>query len=1191
MYNIITFELAYRFRRPATYIYFTILFLLSFLFATTDAISIGGAVGNIYKNAPFTINQVVMILMLVGTMIISAVMGVPVYRDFEHHFHEIMFTTPVKKWQYLGGRFLGSYLTAIFIFTGILLGIFIGLLMPWVDKELVGPFKLSYFTTPFFQFILPNLFLLGAIFFSVGSLLRHQLAIFIQGILFFILYIVLSSATGDVESNPVNSIFDPFGITPAFYLTRYWTPFEKNNFTIPFESYLLWNRLLWFFIAAIISFICYKLFKFSKSFTPLVRKRKFSAISDIPPMQNLLMPAVKHDYSIATRWKQWRQTVKIDFLSTIRSVPFIAITLCGIILLLAQATNIGKMYGTSVYPVTYAILDTLTGNFFIFILVIITFYTGELIWKDRESSIHNITDALPVSKSLVITARFVTMCLIVALLLILVMLTGMLIQTINGFYRFDVDVYLKNLFLNQFPAFILLILLAFFIHSIVNNKFIGHTLMIVYFVGRIALSAMGINHKMLWYGSATQVPYSDMNGFGHFLFPKYTYLIYWGALGVMLFVFGIWMSRVGNQTDFSSRWKQAKNLWKQGNGRIILPVSLLIFILSGSFIFYNTNILHTFKTEKTQRKEQALYERKYRRYLDFNQPRITAVNIHVDLVPERRAAYLKGYYIIKNKSAFPIDTLLIGWSSDNVKINRLNFGIPAQETENYLHQFVIYKLEHSLMPGDSSKVEFDLAYESYGFSNNNEPGGLVYNGTFINNGLLPSFGYTEGAELSSNSDRRKEDLPRKNHNMRLLSDSAAVANTYLSQDADWISYECLISTAPDQIAISPGYLQKEWVENNRHYFHYKMDGPILNFYSFLSARYEVFRDRYHDINIEIYHHKSHNWNILKMNDAVKKTLAYCEKNFSSYQFKQVRILEFPKYEIFAQSFPNTIPFSEGIGFIYNVDKESDIDNAFYVTAHEVAHQWWGHQVAGANTQGSTLMVESMAQYTALMVMEHTYGKEMMEKFLKYELDRYLQGRSLERINEQPLAFNDGQGYIHYQKGSLVMYALKDYIGEETLNGAFKKFIQDYGFQSAPYVQSPTFVKYINDITPDSIKNIIPDMFAKITLFDLKCKDVSYSLQGKKYKVEFDVEVSKAYADTIGNENKTPINDWIDVGVMKYAGNGKYTYLYLQKVHFIHPLQHIEIWVAEKPAKAGIDPLHKLIDRNSEDNVKEAKVKS
>ena len=138
--------------------------------------------------------------------------------------------------------------------------------------------------------------------------------------------------------------------------------------------------------------------------------------------------------------------------------------------------------------------------------------------------------------------------------------------------------------------------------------------------------------------------------------------------------------------------------------------------------------------------------------------------------------------------------------------------------------------------------------------------------------------------------------------------------------------------------------------------------------------------------------------------ATKAGLDYFTTAFGPYQHQQFRIIEFPRYAAFAQSFPNTIPYSEGIGFIARVrpDDPEDIDYPYYVTAHELAHQWWGHQVPGGNVQGETMLVETLAQYSALMVMKRKYGEAKMQRFLRYELDRYLLGRSTEQKKELPL---------------------------------------------------------------------------------------------------------------------------------------------------------------------------------------------
>jgi aminopeptidase N len=189
-------------------------------------------------------------------------------------------------------------------------------------------------------------------------------------------------------------------------------------------------------------------------------------------------------------------------------------------------------------------------------------------------------------------------------------------------------------------------------------------------------------------------------------------------------------------------------------------------------------------------------------------------------------------------------------------------------------------------------------------------------------------------------------------------------------------------------------LVREWNDNGRRYFEYRTLGKVLDFFSILSARYQV--KRWNDVDLKIYYTPGHEYNLAEMMTGMKAALDYCTKNFSPYQNKTLRIVEFPRYASFAQSFPASIPYSEAIGFIARVDPSRDEDVDYpYVTAHEVAHQWWAHQVIGGNVQGATMLSESLAQYMAMMVIKQRVGPDQMRKFLKYEMDRYLNGRALE----------------------------------------------------------------------------------------------------------------------------------------------------------------------------------------------------
>jgi len=379
------------------------------------------------------------------------------------------------------------------------------------------------------------------------------------------------------------------------------------------------------------------------------------------------------------------------------------------------------------------------------------------------------------------------------------------------------------------------------------------------------------------------------------------------------------------------------------------------------------------------------------------------------------------------------------------------------------------------------------------------------------------------------------------------------------------------------------------MENGRRYFRYEMDSPIFDFFAYLSARYAVKRDRWNDVAIEIDYHPDHAYNVDRMIAAVKASLDYFTTQFGPYQHHQVRIVEFPRYARFAQSFPNTIPFSESIGFIARLDDRPDaIDYVSYVTAHEVAHQWWAHQVMGGNVQGATLMSETMSQYSALMVMEHMAGRDKMRRFLKYELDRYLSGRGGERIEELPIYLVEDQPYIHYRKGSLVMYALKDYVGEEPLNRALAEYVRAVAFQKPPYTYSLEFLDYISRAVPPDRLAILDDLFRNITLYENKATQATWSKrEDGKYVVRIEVAAAKFRADGKGRETSTPLDDWIDIGVFgprDPKGPSEGRLLALEKRRVNGSGTTFEMVVDEEPKKAGIDPFNKLIDRNPDDNI-------
>ena len=654
-------------------------------------------------------------------------------------------------------------------------------------------------------------------------------------------------------------------------------------------------------------------------------------------------------------------------------------------------------------------------------------------------------------------------------------------------------------------------------------------------------------------------------------------------------------ARHGNQSAaIASVWPA---LAFRSQPRLRIAVCALLFVAVGAYIYYNTHILNRYATTSKIQEEQAQYEIKYKQYQNLPQPRITAINVDVDLYPDQRLAVVRGKEFLENKTDAPIDRIAITiWPEDVSVIPRPQIDIRTLSLEGGQTPiiedpalgFYIYRLSQPLPPHGHLALDFALAYPNPGFVNANPNGDIVRNGSFVNVSYLPFIGYFQDVQLVDDSARHHHGL-QKSEGLPKLEDVAARQNNAIATCADWVNFEGTVSTTPDQIAILPGYLQKEWVQDGRRYFHYKADAPIVGgIFSVNSARYAVQRDHWRDVNLEIYYHPSHEFDLDRMMQGMKSTLDYATAQFSPFQFRQLRIIEFPRYGNFAESFPNTIPFSEGIGFITYVNpKEKDAINLpFFVTAHEVGHQWWGHQVVSANTEGQTAIVETLAQYTALMVMKKTYGADSMKKFMRYQLDGYLRGRAQERDEEKPLLrVEANQGYIHYNKGGQVMYALQDYIGEDRVNQALAALIKDYAFKGPPYPTSLDLVSYLRKVTPPEFQYLYEDWFETITLFDNRAISATYSdLPGGKYQVHLTVEAKKSRSDGKGQEHTVPLHDLIDIGVLDTDGN----YLYLQKQRIDQQRQEFTITVDKQPSKAGIDPLIKLIDRNPDDNLVKVK---
>jgi aminopeptidase N len=422
------------------------------------------------------------------------------------------------------------------------------------------------------------------------------------------------------------------------------------------------------------------------------------------------------------------------------------------------------------------------------------------------------------------------------------------------------------------------------------------------------------------------------------------------------------------------------------------------------------------------------------------------------------------------------------------------------------------------------------------------------------------------------------------------------------RNEDGVRFEMVVGTAADQIAIASAPLRRSWNENGRRYFHYGTDTPGRFGGSVFSAKYAVVDGRWRDVGLQIFHHPGHPQNPRRMIESMKASLDYYTSTFGPYQFDQLRIVETPPYSLRGgRALATTIAFAEPT-FITRV-KEGGGDMTFFGTAHEVAHSWWGGQLRGALVQGRAVLSESLSNYSAMMVTERILGPQEARRIYDFQMDRYLSRRAAFE-DDVPLVAVEDHPHIAYGKGAVAMYTLREQLGDDAVNTALRRLLEQYRDSGPPYPTALDLVRELRAVTPESLQYLLTDLFETVTLWDVKTvrADVARTNEGQ-YVATLDVVAKKLRADSAGRETETPMDDVVEVGVFAPgAGDSLGAPLYVQRHRIRSGNQTIRITLPRPansersgaaspkprevgaPARAGIDPFRKLIEREREDNV-------
>ena len=1177
------FELRYQLRQPLFWVVTGLFFLFAFGFASSDVVQLGDT-STVHKNSPFAVAMAHMVFALFFMFGGTAFVAGAVLKDDESGYGPILKATRLSKFDYLYGRFTGAFIAACLSFFAVTVACFVGAAAPWLDAELRGRFMLSTYLYAYAALALPSLFMSSAIFFALATVTRSMGWTFVGVVVFIIGYTVATSAFGKPELEPIVARWEPFGLSAMSLVTRYWTVADRNTLLPPLMGVLGWSRLLAILLGAAALAVAY----------PLYQGRAAGAarkpLQKEPPPEPARTVATVGKASARPGWGQLAARTRFDMALVFKSIVFWVILGLGVAVGGGNAwfvTDDG-VYGGALWPVTRIILPALEGGFLVFAMIIAAYFAGEMVWRDRDRRMHEIIDATPAPDWTFVLPKVLAVSLVLIATLVGSVLAAMAVQAAKGYFNFEPQKYLLWYVLPHAADFILIGILAVFIQVLSPNKFVGWGVMVIWLVLTIVMQRMGFEHVLYSIFRPFGMRVSDMNGMGKFWIKPWTVRLYAGGIATILMVlaYGLW--RRGAETRYAPRFARLPRRLMGAAGWIGLT-GLIVAGATGADIYLNTNVWNEYRTDLSNDRWSADYEKALLQFEHNPQPSVVAVTLTVDIHPHEPMVESRGLYVMENKTGAPLYEVHVRFMRD-VEVCALSIegGRKKQTFDRFNYR--IFAFDTPMKPGERRTLAFTTRVGQHGFRNRNDQTAVVDNGTFLNSlDLGPIIGMDREELLRDRAKRRKYHLQPEDLRPPVLGDQAARTYTYVGH-IGWTTADITVSTDADQTPIAPGYKVSDVTASGRRTARFVTEAPILQFFSVQSARYQVKAETYKGVNLSVYYDAQHPYNVDRMLRALEQSLDYYQANFSPYQFRQARIVEFPDYARFAQSFAGTFPWSEGLGFIADYRDPERVDLVTYVAAHEFAHQWWAHQLIGADEQGATSMSETLAQYSALRVMRRMYGPDHIRKFLKFELDNYLRSRGAQVIDEQPLErVEPDQGYIHYRKGSLVMYRLADEIGEDKVNAALRAMLAQYAFKGAPYAISTDLVAALRAQAPADKQQLITDLFEKITLYDVKTTAVtSHRRADGRYDVALTVSARKMYADGKGKETDAPMTEDLWVGAFAAKpGSGQFgakDVIALERRPIHTGVQTVRFITAKAPVWAGADPYNELIDRNSDDNL-------
>ncbi|CAM2005573.1 ABC transporter permease/M1 family aminopeptidase [Acanthopleuribacter pedis] len=1186
-----------------------IFFLLGF--AMTGRV--GSGAGSLL-NAPYALIPIYQLLSLAAVVIIAVFAGIAVLRDHHHDCEALVFTTGLGKNRFLAARWLGLVLVSFAVFACASLGIMLRTLLPhglhgnfaandpWVHGRIL------------LTIALPNILLIASLLFAVALRTRNAMATCAAGMALYVLYLLCSALVGSPlmageaavagpDARFWAALLDPLGTSAFFEDTAAWTRLQRDSVFPAWDGLIRGNRLLWSAVTALILIYVWRTdpFRQTASVAFGLKRRTVAAvqvsagdglvaetlIAETLIAETLIAETLIADRAAApayrplqpqfgcSQWfRAWLSCLCLDALYLVKSFPFWVLMGLWAALLLGEIAPIGRPYPFTApsLPLTAVVLERfqfdLLPGFGVFLIL---FYSGDLARREDAHPMHPLSATTATPHTVFFFAKLGLLCLIPLALITVAVMVGVGFQISQGWFRFDWALY-GSLYLYGGVPLCLAAVPCLVLQTLSPNKYVGllaaAAFLLFFSTGLCAM--VGLEHPMWRFAAVPGYQYSDMSGYGYFPEAFWHYTLFWSALAGAMLLPASALNRREKSVPLLMRLRALPARLKRRE-RWAVAGCLLLFVLVGGRIGYLTNVVGAYRTADETELIRVAYEQSYRHFTDLKQPTLQAVKTEMAIYPRQGRYSLQAEYRLTNPHGEALSALLLT-VNPNLVVRDLALKGARFETDAAVPGAYAAQLTLPFQPGETRVLTFSIEHRTTAFTRIGGRHQVAPNGTLIHGAAhFPTLGYLPDREL-------QDPMRRASHGLGDPTPPRTAAHAEKDPGGgDFVQFETLVSTSDDQTAVAPGRLIGHGVEAGRAWFHYRGEAPMRDGVPYLSATYAAQNRNIAGYEVTLLYHPDHSFNTDSIWEGIEAALRYGTRRFGPLPQPRLRFAEVPNTTgISGYAGPGLVLMGEFSGFNHDLSNQTGMNQVFRRTVHETAHQWWGHLVAPAAVdEGAMLLVETLAKYTELMLLEQTAGIEQTHRFVDHEVERYFRARVREPEMEHPLSRVRGdQAYVMYAKGAAAMNALRHRIGEPAVNRALRQLVGDHA-HPGPAATAEDLIRMLVAEAPDQA-DFIREWLTEVVFYRSVVERVTLTpLPDGQVALEVICDLSKVRHADDGRDHETAFSQPVTWSVT--LGEGDAAQTMTKRFPMQNGTNRLGWILPGAPTRITFDPKRELLD--------------